>query len=80
MTPDARQKTLLVVFGAVFLIFAARLFYLQILSADYARQARSNAIKRRVQQPSRGVIYDRKGRIYVTNTPSFELKIIPANW
>lgn len=77
MTPNNRQRALLFIFGIVFLIFAARLFYLQILSADYARQARSNAIKRRVQQPSRGVIYDRKGRIYVTNTPSFELKIIP---
>jgi penicillin-binding protein 2 len=57
-----------------------RLFYLQIVNgAELAALAESN---RTVLDPipsSRGLIYDRNGRVLVTNVPSFAVKIRPAD-
>jgi penicillin-binding protein 2 len=60
----------------LFLIFAVRLFYLQIMSDKYLKWAESNAIQSRTLYPSRGVIYDRKGNLLVYNRPSYDLMVI----
>jgi len=73
-----RKTALLIFFGFVFFIFTARLFYMQILSPDFANKARVNVVKKKNLQPSRGIIYDRNGNIFVTNTPSFDLVVIPG--
>lgn len=58
----------------------ARLFYLQIVNgAELAALAQSN---RTVLQPivsTRGLMYDRAGRVLVTNVPSFAVKIRPSD-
>jgi penicillin-binding protein 2 len=72
-----RRLVLLAIFSLVFFAYAGRLFFLQIISSDYASKADENAIKKRILQPARGVIYDREGRIIVTNIPIFELYITP---
>lgn len=74
-----RRIVILGLFLILFGVFALRLFYLQVLSSDYASKADENAIKRRVLQPARGIIYDRTGRIMVTNVPIFELSITPRD-
>ena len=43
----------------VVVLFIIRLFALQILSDDYRKNADSNAFLKKIQYPSRGVIYDR---------------------
>lgn len=73
-----RKQALLFFFGITFLIFTARLFYMQVINPDFANRAKFNVIKKKIVQPSRGVIFDRNGKIYVTNTPSFDLIIIPG--
>jgi penicillin-binding protein 2 len=68
-----------VITGAVLvllLIFVVRLFYLQILSDDYKKWADSNAFQRRTLYPSRGVIYDRNGKLLVYNQPSYDVMVI----
>ncbi len=58
----------------------ARLFYLQVVDgAELAALAESN---RSVLDPipsSRGLMYDRNGRVLVTNVPSFAVKIRPSD-
>ncbi len=54
----------------VVLIFLMRLFALQILSDDYKRNADSNAFLKKIQFPSRGVMYDRNGELMVYNQPA----------
>lgn len=60
----------------LFLIFVVRLFFLQIVSDDYKRWADSNAFQRRTLYPSRGVIYDRTGKLLVYNQPSYDVMVV----
>jgi penicillin-binding protein 2 len=69
-----------VIFGAVLAIYIVRLFTLQVLSTNLDDKARENVRKRIVITPARGIIYDRNGRIYVTNNPIFELAVVPREF
>lgn len=60
----------------VVILFILRLFVLQILSDDYKKNAESNALLRRVQYPSRGVMYDRTGKLLVYNQPAYDITVI----
>ncbi|MDX2062955.1 MAG: penicillin-binding transpeptidase domain-containing protein [Bacteroidia bacterium] len=73
-----RQLVLRILFGAVLGIFSVRLFVLQVVSSYYADSASRNATKRIVLEPTRGIIYDRSGKRYVTNTPIYDLSIVPS--
>jgi penicillin-binding protein 2 len=61
---------------ALLFLFVARLFFLQIMSNDYKRWADSNAFQRRTLYPSRGVIYDRNGKLLVYNQPSYDVMVV----
>ncbi|MFP3998215.1 MAG: penicillin-binding protein 2 [Desulfobacterales bacterium] len=62
----------------VFVLFAVRLFYLQIIRGDYYRELSSNNCLRKQRiEPLRGLIYDRNARLLVDNRPCYDLKIIP---
>ena len=61
-----------VIGGAVILlvvIFIARLFYLQVVESDYKAWADSNAFLKKTLYPSRGMMYDRNGKLLVYNLP-----------
>lgn len=56
----------------------ARLAWLQITqSSHYASLARGNRIRVLPTAPTRGLIYDRNGRILAENVPTYELTLIP---
>jgi len=57
-------------------IFIARLFFLQIVSDDYKKWADSNAFLKRTLYPSRGLIYDRNGKLLVFNRPSYDVMVV----
>lgn len=61
---------------AIVVIYTLRLFSLQILSEDYKKNADSNAFLRKVEFPSRGVIYDRNGELMVYNQPSYDILVV----
>ena len=68
-----------VIGGAVFfvaLLFIVRLFFLQIMSDDYKKNADSNAFLKKIQYPSRGVIYDRNDRLLVYNQPAYDITVV----
>ena len=62
---------------AVILFYVTRLFSLQVLDNRYNQLADNNAIFTKVQYPSRGLIYDRNGRLVVDNQPAYDLMVIP---
>lgn len=56
----------------------ARLIYLQVVGHEhYAMLAKDNRIKIAPLPPTRGIIYDRHGRILAENLPSYSLELIP---
>ena len=66
------------IFITVAFIYWIRLFQLQIVEERYTVDARSNAIRHKVQYPGRGLIYDRNGEILVYNEAVYDLMIIPG--
>lgn len=72
-----RGRIFLGIISIVLSIFIVRLFFLQVVSSDFSASASKNLIKKIVLQPARGIVYDRKNRIYVTNTPIFDLMVVP---
>lgn len=61
------------------IVFALRLFYIQVVDSSYKQAAETNAIKAIVQYPFRGLIYDRNGKLLVQNTPVYDLMVIPKD-
>ncbi|MDM8542303.1 penicillin-binding protein 2 [Desulfococcaceae bacterium HSG9] len=61
---------------AIVVLFV-RLFYLQVMQGDeFRRLSKTNRIRLQNIEPSRGIIFDRKGVVLVDNRPSFNLYII----
>jgi len=55
-----------------------RLVYLQIVGHEhYSTLAKDNSIKIEPLVPTRGIIYDRHGKVLAENTQSFSLELIP---
>ena len=69
-------KLLTILISVVFLI---KLFSLQVLNKDYDKLSQNNAIIEIEDYPERGFIYDRKGKILVSNQPAYDIMIIPEN-
>lgn len=60
----------------IVLVYTIRLLVLQILSDDYRLRADSNAFRKEIQYPSRGLIKDRNGRLLVYNEPSYNIMVV----
>jgi penicillin-binding protein 2 len=79
-----RQLIRFVVFGLAVLIgvggLTSRLVYLQLVrgQTSQAQAVQSRTVKQAVPS-TRGVIYDRNGRLLVSNQPSFAIKVRPAD-
>ena len=56
--------------------FASRLFYLQIYDTSFQKLSESNAIKVIYDYPQRGYIFDRNGKLLVSNQPSYDVMVI----
>ena len=57
-------------------VYILRLLSLQIMSDDYKKNADSNAFRKEIQYPSRGLIMDRKGRLLVYNESSYNIMVV----
>lgn len=76
---DSRSRQIIMVLLVllVSLVFIVRLFSLQVLDDTYKDSAESNAFLRRTVYPSRGLIYDRNGKLMVSNQPVYDVMIVP---
>lgn len=61
----------------VVVIYLIRLFYLQVLSPEYALASTETDLRDVNTTPSRGIIFDRNEAIYVKNSPLYDVKFIP---
>jgi penicillin-binding protein 2 len=75
---QSRSNIIRLIFAGMFLVIAAQLFHLQIISKKYKQQAQENALFRKSVYPTRGIIYDRKGRAILNNTILYDLMVTPA--
>ena len=64
---------------AIVVVFIGRLFCLQILDDEYKKHADSNAFLNKTVYPSRGVMYDRNGRLLVSNQPAYDVMVCMRN-
>jgi len=73
-----RVLVVLIFVSVLMLGLCARLIYLQVVGHEhYAVLAKNNRIKISTIPPTRGIIYDRKGRVLAQNLPSYSLEIVP---
>jgi len=62
----------------VTLALLIRLFIIQVVKDTYRLSADNNVLRYVTQYPARGLIYDRKGRLIVSNQAAYDLMVVPA--
>lgn len=72
-----RKLLLLFIVLSTGLLFMGRLFYLQVYDTSAAALSENNAVKTIYTIPQRGRIYDRNGKLLVSNQSSYDLMVIP---
>ncbi len=76
---NPRQYVIKLIFIVVASIITVRLCVLQNFESKYKIMANDIAIYKKVVYPPRGVIYDRKGRVILSNTAIYDLMVTPSN-
>ena len=74
------RRTILLAFTLLSsLLFIFQLMNLQLFSSDYSERSLNNAVEQRPIYPTRGLIYDRNGTLWVANKPVYDLMVVPEN-
>ncbi len=60
----------------IVVVYIIRLFTLQLMSDDYKKNADSNALLKKIEYPSRGIITDRNGTLMVYNQPAYDIMLV----
>lgn len=75
-----RLKGTMVLIFIAFCVILVRLFYLQIVNGQVYRElSTNNRIRLQSLPPSRGLIYDSRGKLLVDNRPAFDLLLVPRD-
>jgi penicillin-binding protein 2 len=72
-----RRYVFAVIIILVALIYAGKLFYIQVIDKSYEQYALSNAQSVRIIYPARGLIYDRNGELMVYNQAAYDIMVTP---
>lgn len=73
----ARERNLLIGLGVAAVILIVRLFIIQIVDTSYKESASNNSMVYDIIYPTRGVIYDRNGKILVGNKVAYDILVTP---
>ena len=73
---EKRKYLIVGIVCVVALIYLIQLFRLQVVKSDYRQWADSNAFFNKTLYPSRGIMYDREGRLVVYNKPTYEVMVV----
>lgn len=79
MNIDARKYVIITFFTIVGIIYALRLFYMQVIDDSWVLRAQQIAEKRREITPPRAVIFDRNGKKIVSNSTYYNLMMVEKN-
>ncbi len=74
---ESRRIVLLVIVLSIGIIFAIRLFYVQILDDKWKDESIKISETNLVIEPERGIIFDRNGKLLAANKVNFELRLTP---
>ncbi len=74
---NTRTTRLLIGLGVAAGVLIVKLFAIQILNDRYKRDASNNSMVYETIYPTRGIIYDRNGKIIVGNTVSYDILVTP---
>ena len=72
-----KSGKLLIGLCVMVLILLGKIFMIQILDGSYKEDATSNSMVYDVIYPTRGTIYDRNGRIIVSNKVAYDILVTP---
>ena len=72
-----RSRVLLAGLVAVAIILLGKLFYIQIIDDEYKINASNNSMVYDIIYPTRGIIYDRNGKIIVSNKVTYDILVTP---
>jgi penicillin-binding protein 2 len=76
MNIDARKYVIISFFLLVGIIYAVRIFYMQVIDDSWVLRAQEIAEKRREITPPRGVLFDRNGKKIVSNSTYYNLMMV----
>lgn len=74
---SVQEKRLLQGLGVVAVILLVRLFVIQVLDDKYKIDASNNSMVYDIIYPTRGIIYDRNGKIVVGNKVAYDILVTP---
>jgi penicillin-binding protein 2 len=78
-TFESRRNVILVIVLSIGIIFTMRLLFVQVLNSKWHEESLKVSETKRIIEPERGLIFDRKGKLLAANKTIFELKLTPSN-
>lgn len=72
-----RSRVLLIGLIVVAAVLLGKLFYIQIIDDKYKINASNNSMVYDIIYPTRGIIYDRNGKIIVSNKVTYDILVTP---
>jgi penicillin-binding protein 2 len=76
-TYSKRKYLLIGIFCLTTLIIIVRLFYIQVIDSSYKISAASNVLRRQINYPARGLVYDRNHKLIVYNQAAYDVLVTP---
>ncbi|MCL2074706.1 MAG: penicillin-binding protein 2 [Marinilabiliaceae bacterium] len=77
MENSIRYRVIIFVFAIIAMTYIVRLFILQVIDPSYKFSADNNTQRKITEYPSRGLIYDRNGKLLVSNQCVYDILIVP---
>ena len=79
MTTEGNNRSRVLLIGLVVaaVIILVKLFYIQIVEDKYKINASNNSMVYDIIYPTRGIIYDRNGKIIVSNKVTYDILVTP---
>ena len=74
---SSRQYIIIFIFIAVALLYAVKLYYLQVVDNRYSKTAKGMVLRKTTEYPARGRIYDRNNNLIVYNDAVYDLLVVP---
>ncbi len=76
---NINRRTIVValIFITMGMVFVIKLFILQVYDPSYKFSAESNTRREIINYPARGLVYDRNGRLIVSNQANYDLMVVP---
>ncbi len=74
---NRRTIVIALIFLFIGITFIIKLFILQVYDPSYKYSAESNSRREIINYPARGLVYDRNGKLIVSNQADYDLMVVP---